>query len=526
MGSRKFGIENRHTRRALSLINQRFVGARVVNKRVLSETHEVCDKKLPNPAHRPITRCNFGPPGANVFRTNRSRVGWKGSMEVEMEDIFEDPIMDIDSSDAKNPLAVVVDYVDDLYAYYRKMANCSRVLPNYMSQQLDINDKMRAILIDWLIEVHHKFELRDETLFLTVNLIDRFLAQQAAVRKKLQLVGLVAMLLACKYEEVSVPVVDDLVFISDKAYTRKEVLEMEKLMLNTLQFNMSVPTPYVFMKRYLKAAQSDKKQLELLSFFLMELCLVEYETLKFLPSFLAAAAVYTAQCKLYGFKQWSKTCEWHTTYSEDQLLECSKLIVSLHQKASTGRLTGVHRKYCASKFGCAAKFAQVIVKLDAPLQKLKGKHLASVHFRFPNSVEPKGNPHMPPERLGTGGGKLLVDAQRVAKATSKQMPDNRLMGPVHADSIQSSRARSGGEGALPMRTQKERVFPSSLGNLGLKWFDRLPPGSIESFYQLTESFVARFVINTKAPKAVGSLLTLKKGRNESIRSYSERYWET
>ncbi|GFZ01188.1 hypothetical protein Acr_14g0008230 [Actinidia rufa] len=71
-----------------------------------------------------------------------------------------------------------------------------------------------------------------------------------------------------------------------------------------------------------------------------------------------------------------------------------------------------------------------------------------------------------------------------------------------------------------------RVFPSSLGDLGLKWFDRLPPGSIENFYQLTESFVARFVINTKAPKAVSSLLTLKKGRNESIRSYSKRYWET
>ncbi|XP_021811561.1 phosphoserine aminotransferase 2, chloroplastic-like [Prunus avium] len=81
----------------------------------------------------------------------------------------------------------------------------------------------------------------------------------------------------------------------------------ENLMLNTLQFNMSVPTPYVFMKRFLKAAQSDKK-LELLSFFLMELSLVEYEMLKFPPSLLAAAAVYTAQATLYGFKQWSRTC--------------------------------------------------------------------------------------------------------------------------------------------------------------------------------------------------------------------------
>lgn len=134
------------------------------------------------------------------------------------------------------------------------MQGVSHVSPEYMSQQLDINERMRAILIDWLIEVtdtsiigcntiflllsefihsilfyqqvHHKFDLRKETLFLTVNLVDRFLAKQSVVRKELQLVGLVAMLLACKYEEVSVPVVEDLVFISDKAYTRKEVLEM------------------------------------------------------------------------------------------------------------------------------------------------------------------------------------------------------------------------------------------------------------------------------------------------------------
>lgn len=76
------------------------------------------------------------------------------------------------------------------------------------------------------LKVHYKFELMEETLYLTVNLIDRFLAVQSVIRKKLQLVGITAMLLACKYEEVSVPVVEDLILISDKAYTRKEVLEM------------------------------------------------------------------------------------------------------------------------------------------------------------------------------------------------------------------------------------------------------------------------------------------------------------
>lgn len=66
----------------------------------------------------------------------------------------------------------------------------------------------------------------DETLFLTVNIVDKFLERQVVVRKKLQLVGVTAMLLACKYEEVSVPIVDDFILISDNAYTRKEVLDM------------------------------------------------------------------------------------------------------------------------------------------------------------------------------------------------------------------------------------------------------------------------------------------------------------
>ncbi|KAL0366481.1 UNVERIFIED_CONTAM: Cyclin-B2-3 [Sesamum radiatum] len=247
--------------------------------------------------------------------------------------------------------------------HHPSLESLSCVRPNYMSQQFDINERMRGILIDWLIEVHYKFELMDETLYLTINLIDRFLAVQSVIRKKLQLVGVTAMLLACKYEEVSVPVVDDLILISDKAYCRKEVLDMEKLMINTLQFNLSLPTPYVFMRRFLKAAQSDKR-LELLSFFIIELCLVEYEMLRFPPSLLAAAAIFTAHCTLSGSKQWSKTCERHANYSENQLMECAKLMVSLHQKAGTGKLTSVYKKYNTSKYGYAARTEPAVFLID------------------------------------------------------------------------------------------------------------------------------------------------------------------
>ncbi|KAE8704229.1 Cyclin-B2-4 [Hibiscus syriacus] len=376
-------------RRALGTINRDVLGAPpnpcAVKKRPLSERNEVSNKIPSKHVHRPITR-KFAAEMANKQQikpqvikesvlpvpapnqpddcividlddpeaSNESDVQMFAQhaeamseeidrMEVEMQDIDEEPFLDIDNCDKSNPLAVV-EYIDDLYEFYRKAECIGRVPSNYMAQQRDINERMRAILIDWLIEVHYKFELMEESLYLTVNIIDRFLSAHQVVRKKLQLVGITAVLIACKYEEVSVPVVEDLMLISDKAYDRKEVLDMERLMINTLQFNLSFPTPYVFMRRFLKAAQSNRK-LELLSFFMIELCLVEYEMLQFPPSLLAAAAIFTAQCTIGGFKHWSKTSEW----------DCSRMMVIFHQKATSGKLTGVHRKYCTSKYGYAAK---------------------------------------------------------------------------------------------------------------------------------------------------------------------------
>ncbi|PHT86863.1 Cyclin-B2-4, partial [Capsicum annuum] len=119
--------------------------------------------------------------------------------------------------------------------------------------------------------VHYKFELIKETLYLTMNLFDRFLAVQLVIRKKLQLVGIIALLLTYKYEEVSVTVVEDLILISDKAYARKEVLKM----------------------------------VELVSFFFIKLCLVEYEMLRFLLSMLATATVFTAQVTLGVSREWN-----------------------------------------------------------------------------------------------------------------------------------------------------------------------------------------------------------------------------
>ncbi|PHT75845.1 hypothetical protein T459_19367 [Capsicum annuum] len=107
------------------------------------------------------------------------------------------------------------------------------------------------------------------------------------------------------------------IFVQHTGATMEEIDRMEKLMVNALQFNMIVPTTYVFMLRFLKVSQFDKK---LVSFFLIELCLVEYEILRFPPSMLAAAAVFNAQCTLGVFREWNVACEKHSSYGKNQIL--------------------------------------------------------------------------------------------------------------------------------------------------------------------------------------------------------------
>ncbi len=168
-----------------------------------------------------------------------------------------------------------------------------------MEKQLEIVEKHRTILVDWMAEVAVKFKLLTETMFLSINMVDRFLQQKPIPKQKLQLVGVTAMLIASKYEEIYTPEVQDFIYITAKAYTQEDVLKMERLMLVSLDFNLSTPTPVHFLRRFSKAARSDSK-IHTLSKYLIELSLLEYKMLEYLPSITAAAAVYIARkmCKI------------------------------------------------------------------------------------------------------------------------------------------------------------------------------------------------------------------------------------
>ncbi|KAE9606269.1 hypothetical protein Lal_00025485 [Lupinus albus] len=251
---------------------------------------------------------------------------------------------DIDLADIANELEAV-EYLYDIYKFYKLTEDDGRV-HDYMPSQPDINIKMRSILFDWLVEVHRKFELMPETLYLTLNIVDRFLSMKAVPRRELQLVGISSMLMACKYEEIWAPEVNDFVCISDNAYVRENILIMEKTILSELEWYLTVPTPYVFLVRYIKASTPSDKKIEDMVFFLAELSLMDYPVvISYCPSLIAASAVYAARCTLGRSPYWTETLKHYTGYSEEQLRDCAKLMVDLHSDAPESKLRAVYKKF-------------------------------------------------------------------------------------------------------------------------------------------------------------------------------------
>lgn len=166
-----------------------------------------------------------------------------------------------------------------------------KLLPNasYMDHQSEIQWSMRAILMDWLVQVHTRFNLLPETLFLCQNYVDRFLSSKVVSLGKLQLVGATALFVAAKYEEINCPSVHEIVYMVDNGYTAEEILKAERFMLAMLNFELGWPGPMSFLRRISKADDYDLETRTLAKYFL-EITIMDERFVGSPPSFLAAGA--------------------------------------------------------------------------------------------------------------------------------------------------------------------------------------------------------------------------------------------
>lgn len=221
-------------------------------------------------------------------KTEIIQIGGDGSPAHDIDDA----IPDLDAEDHDDPL-MVAEYAVEIFEYLRNLEETTMAAEDYMDHQEHIEWADRDILNDWLVQVHQRFQLLPETFYLAINIIDRFLSNKIVQLDKLQLVGITALFIASKYEEVISPHVSNFTYMA-KDYQDSEILSAERFILATLDYDLSYPNPMNFLRRISKADNYDI-QTRTLGKYLLEISVLDHRFMKFHPSQCAAAAMYMSR---------------------------------------------------------------------------------------------------------------------------------------------------------------------------------------------------------------------------------------
>ncbi|KAE9586833.1 hypothetical protein Lal_00004796 [Lupinus albus] len=270
------------------------------------------------------------------------------------ESFTEKSITEVKFSDPQNCEPFVHEIDSYLCSMEREIKR--RPIFNYIERvQCEVTTQMRGILVDWMVEVAEEYKLLPDTLFLSVSYVDRFLSLNRVPKLKLQLLGVSSMLIAAKYEEMTPPHVENFVLITDSTYNKSEVVKMEADILKSLRFEIGNPTAKTFVRRFAGIGcennKAKKLKFECLCNYLVELSLLEYCCLKFLPSLVAASATFLAR-----YITWPKLHPWTTTlckftgYNAADLKECVLVLHELFMARKGGSFPAIREKYKQHKF--------------------------------------------------------------------------------------------------------------------------------------------------------------------------------
>ena len=209
-------------------------------------------------------------------------------------------------------------------------------------------------MIEWVIEVHNHFTLKPETLYLTINIIDRYLGFEKVKRNKLQLIAVSAMFIAGKYEEIYPPELRDYVYVCKNGFNKTDILRAEFEILRKLDFNMLTISPFLIYQRLYLITKTSFDDLYgkigntsyHIGCFFLELSLFEYKMLKYSPSVIASSAIFATR-KLMKIKPtWpSENMKNCFNYDSKEVLECSKELFGLTKRYINSTLVNLKNKY-------------------------------------------------------------------------------------------------------------------------------------------------------------------------------------
>ncbi|KAG0341851.1 hypothetical protein BG004_005874 [Podila humilis] len=258
--------------------------------------------------------------------------GPSASQDTEMSSMsprpsFEVPVSgDIVDEYDRDP-KMMAEYQADILQYMRQKE--IELMPNaqYMNHQPEITWEFRAQLIHWLVTVHDRFDLLQETLHLCVNFLDRFLSATVIPVTQLQLAGIVALSLASKFEETQTPSLAYLSEMAANAYSVAQIKAAEIGMLKVLNYDLGAPGPMTFLRRISRADAFDV-DLRTLTKYLVDVTLCDQRFLA-MPASQIAAVGYCASRRLLCRGGWSTEHEEASGYGQKELTEGVNLVLAL-----------------------------------------------------------------------------------------------------------------------------------------------------------------------------------------------------
>ena len=245
------------------------------------------------------------------------------------------------------------EYLEEIYLNLLLEEKQATIKPQigYMNNQTEINEIMRAILIDWIIDIHLRFNLRQETLFMTIWLIDTYLSYAFVPRDKFQLLGITCLLISCKSHEIYYPQQNKLIEMTDNAYTKEEMLKMENEILKKLNFYIVCPNPIDFYNILSKMFNFEKKHYYLGNYFI-ESALVYYQILKYSSSVIASSCAYLVMkyYRINGYQKLYNNFIINEQNPEDVIKDAAKEIYILVENLAKSKFKSVKKKFALAQY--------------------------------------------------------------------------------------------------------------------------------------------------------------------------------
>lgn len=235
-----------------------------------------------------------------------------------------------------------------------------RPVPNYTDSQPFITCNNRAVLVDWMVEGHLFFNLAPDTLFKSIMILDTFLSSNNQIIKdKFQLLGVTALFIASKFNEIYCPKIKDFIMLTGNSYTSDELLDMEKRVLTCLDFNVLSPTSSDFFNILAKVFKFNKKQY-FLGYYFLENSLIDDRLLSYLPSEIACACAYIVM-KFFNMPEYRSLYDERlllSDFPQEVIKEAAREICFLTKDVSNSSLQMLKRKYSMPYFEQVAVMAE------------------------------------------------------------------------------------------------------------------------------------------------------------------------